>query len=131
MILFLSKEIVIRLHDEQVRLYGGACGILSPHGLDAAISQPKQTFDGIYLHSTVCEMAAAYAYHLALGHTFVDGNKRIARMAMLIFLEVNGLDITASEDETMFVILAITNKTMDKQGVAQWLESVTILKKRS
>jgi death-on-curing protein len=131
MILFLSKDIVIVQHDEQIHLYGGTSGILSPNGLDAAINEPRQTFDGIYLHSTIYEMAAAYAYHLALGHAFVDGNKRIARMAMITFLEINGLDITASEDETMFVILAITNKTMNKQDVAKWLESVTILRKRS
>lgn len=52
-------------------------------------------------------------------------------MAMITFLEINGLDITASEEETLFVILAIANKKMDKQDVAKWLKNVTILRKRS
>jgi death-on-curing protein len=74
-------------------------------------------------------MAAAYAYHLVLDHAFVDGNKRTGRMTMITFLELNGLEITVSEDETLNVMISIENKTMGKQQIAEWLESVAILRR--
>lgn len=129
MIFFIPKDVVIALHDEQIRLYGGEDGILSPSGLDAAMHMPKQTFGNQYLHSTIYEMAAAYAYYLTLDHAFVDANKRTARMTMITFLELNGLEIVVSEDESVFVMLAIENKTMSKQDVAEWLEKVTRLRR--
>lgn len=131
MIFFVPKDVIIALHDEQIRLYGGEDGVLSPGGLDAAVNMPKQAFGNQYLHSTIYEMAAAYAYYLALDHAFVDANKRTARMAMITFLELNGLEIVVSEDESVQVMLAIENKTMSKQDVAEWLEKVTRLRGHS
>jgi death-on-curing protein len=129
MILFVPKDVVIAIHDEQIRLYGGASGVLNPAALDAAIHMPEQTHGGEYLHSTIYEMAAAYAYYLVLDHAFVEGNKRTARMTMVTFLELNGLEITVSEDETLEVMMSIENKTMNKQQVAEWLENVTVLRR--
>jgi len=48
------------------------------------------TFDGHYLHDSIFEMAAAYLYHLAQNHPFVDGNKRVGAVAAIIFLTING-----------------------------------------
>jgi death on curing protein len=131
MILFVPQDVIIDLHDEQIRLYGGKSGILNPNALDAAIHMPQQTHDGQYLHSTIYEMAAAYAYYLVLDHAFVEGNKRTARMTMVTFLELNGLEITVSEDETVEVMMSIENKTMNKQQVTEWLENVTLLRRNS
>lgn len=131
MILFVPKDVIVNLHDEQIRLYGGKSGILKPSALDAATHMPQQTHYGQYLHSSIYEMAAAYAYYLVLDHAFVDGNKRTARMAMMTFLELNGLEITVSEDESVKVIMSIENKTMNKLQVAEWLEKVTLLRQRS
>lgn len=129
MVLFVPKDVIIDLHDEQIRLYGGKHGILNPDALDAAIHMPQQTQEGQYLHSTIYEMAAAYVYYLVLDHAFVDGNKRTARMTMVTFLELNGLEITVSEDETVKVLLSIENKTITKQQAAEWLENVTVARR--
>lgn len=120
---FLRKEAIIDIHDRLLMTYGGSSGIRDTNLLDSAINHPKTKFH--FCHSTVFEIAAEYAFHICQDHPFVDGNKRTARMVMIVFLRTNGFRIVASEDESLEKILSVARGRIDKMKLAQWIESVS------
>ncbi|MDD2587158.1 MAG: type II toxin-antitoxin system death-on-curing family toxin [Syntrophomonadaceae bacterium] len=79
------------------------------------MSLPWRKLDGQYLHRDIFEMAAAYGFHLCKNHPFVDGNKRIALVAMDTFLQLNGLELLAGEKETYMMILQLAASELTKQ----------------
>ena len=121
---FLPEAIVIAIHDDQVRLYGGAYGIRDAAGLDAALHMPQAQFDGEFLHPTILHMAAAYGFHLCQNHPFIDGNKRTAGMVMLTFLQFNGLEPLATELDYYTTMMAAAAGQMRKEQLAEWLQTV-------
>ncbi len=123
MIRFLSQSVVLAIHDDQIRLYGGIYGIRDEGMLDAAIQMPRATFDGEFLHPTIYHMAAAYGFHLSQNHPFLDGNKRVAGMTMLTFLKLNGYEPIASELDYYQTIMAVASGLMSKEQLARWLET--------
>jgi fido (protein-threonine AMPylation protein) len=78
----------MRLHDRQVEKFGGTSGIRDQGLLESALAQPQATFAGELLHATIYEQAAAYLFHLAMNHPFLDGNKRTAFAVMDVFLRL-------------------------------------------
>jgi death-on-curing protein len=121
---FLPEAIVIAIHDDQVRLYGGAYGIRDAAGLDAALHMPQAQFDGEFLHPTILHMAAAYGFHLCQNHPFIDGNKRTAGMVMLTFLQFNSLEPLATELDYYTTMMAVAAGQMRKEQLAEWLQTV-------
>jgi death-on-curing protein len=108
---------VLRLHARQIERFGGSDGIRGIELIESAIAQPQQGFGGQYLHAGLQEMAAAYLFHLAMNHGFVDGNKRVASAAALVFLELNGIDTDGIDETEMEAItLAVADGTADKQA---------------
>lgn len=88
---FLTVEEVLELHDEALDAFGGSAGVRDQGLLDSAVATPQASFGGDFLHPDLFAMAAAYAFHLCKNHPFVDGNKRTAFYATLVFLERNGM----------------------------------------
>ncbi|HLG64172.1 MAG TPA: type II toxin-antitoxin system death-on-curing family toxin [Ktedonosporobacter sp.] len=125
MIRFLSENIVLAIHEDQVRLYGGQHGVRDAAALDAAIHMPQAQFGGQFLHPTIFHMAAAYGFHLSQNHPFLDGNKRTAGMVMFTFLQLNGLEPTASEIDYYNAMIDIANGHMNKEQLAAWLQTGT------
>lgn len=123
MVRFLPIEIILAIHDDQIRLYGGAYGLRDAAGLDAAFHMPQAQFSGQFLHSTVFHMAAAYGFHLCQNHPFLDGNKRTAGMAMFTFLKLNGLEPIATESDYYAVMMAVASGNMTKEELADWLQT--------
>ncbi len=121
---FLPEAIVLAIHDDQVRLYGGAYGVRDAAGLDAALHMPQAQFDGEFLHPTILHMAAAYGFHLCQNHPFIDGNKRTAGMVMLTFLQFNGLEPLATELDYYTTMMAVAAGQMRKEQLAEWLQTV-------
>ncbi|SRR6266487_2884776 len=126
MLRFITKETVIKIHDDQIRLYGGLYGVRDSGLLDSAVNTPKAQFGGRFLHPMIHQMAAAYLFHLCQNHPFIDGNKRVARMVMITFLRRNRLVSTASEFDYYYVTKEVANGKMSKQQVADWLETAII-----
>src|SRR5579884_1854601 len=112
MVRFLPASLVLAIHDDQIRLYGGRYGVRDTAALDSALHMPQAQFDGHFLHPTIFHMAAAYGFHLSQNHPFVDGNKRTAGMVMLTLLLFNRLQISASEMDYYDVMMAIANGQM-------------------
>jgi len=129
MIRFLSQAIVLAIHDDLIRLYGGIYGVRDEGMLDAAIQMPRATFDRQFLHPTIYHMAAAYGFHLSQNHPFLDGNKRVAGMAMLTFLKLNGYEPVAPEIDYYQTMMAVASGQMSKEQLAAWLETAVRAKR--
>ena len=118
---FLTLDEVLALHADQVRRYGGATGLRDLVLLQSAIAMPQTSYGGEYLHGTVFEMAAAYLFHLARNHPFVDGNKRTALMCALVFLGLNGQRLDADLDALHALVEGVASGRSDKADVAVFL----------
>lgn len=119
---FLELEDVFELHADSIARYGGDIGVRDRGLIDAAIAVPRQSFGGEYLHKTLFEMAAAYAFHIAESQGFVDGNKRAGLAAATAFLAMNGYDLIEREDRLYSAMIAISVRTLDKGGLARVFE---------
>ncbi|MBA3393926.1 MAG: type II toxin-antitoxin system death-on-curing family toxin [Deltaproteobacteria bacterium] len=118
---FLTLDEVLGLHQRQIERYGGGSGIRDLGLLQSAISMPAASFDGVWLHGSLEEMAAGYLFHLAQNHPFVDGNKRTAAIAMIVFLRLNGLVPTLTEDELVDLTVGVASGTRSKAEAAMMI----------
>ncbi len=120
---FLTKQIIIYFHEQLISLYGGASGIRDEGLLDSALEQPRAMLEGSYLHDSLAKMAAAYGFHICKNHPFIDGNKRVALVAMDTFLQKNGYEISASEKDVYEVIMKLASGNLTKEDLTGWLEA--------
>ena len=118
---FLGLEEILALHADQIERYGGAAGVRDLGLLESAVAAPESSFGGGYLHGSLPEMAAAYLFHLAQNHAFVDGNKRVAAAAMIMFVYLNDHDLECHEDELVDLTLGVATGTTTKADVAVFL----------
>ncbi len=118
---FLGLDEVLAIHRDQVERYGGHEGVRDLGLLESAVAAPEASFDGAYLHGTLPEMAAAYLYHLAQNHPFLDGNKRVAAASMFLFLYMNDLELDCTEDELVELTLGVAAGKVTKAEVAVFL----------
>ncbi len=118
---FLSLDEVLALHSDQIRRYGGATGLRDLALLQSAVAMPETSYGGEYLHGNVFEMAAAYLFHLARNHPFVDGNKRTALICALVFLGLNGQRLDADPDSVYDMVEGVASGQVDKAEVAVFL----------
>lgn len=123
---FLFVVDILKIHAAQLKAFGGAEGIRDRGGLEAAIAQPQQTWGGEYVYSSVFEMASVYAYHLAESQAFVDGNKRTALHAAIVFLAINGYLMEKSDMRLYDAMIAIAKKTMTKEELADLFRELVI-----
>ena len=123
---FLTFAEIIEIHDYQISRFGGAAGVRDIELLKSAIGMPSATFGGEFLHPSVIEMAAAYLYHLVENHPFVDGNKRVGAMAALIFLDMNGFEFDASDEDFTAMVLKVASGEMMKSEISLFLRQHTL-----
>ena len=119
---YISLDVVLEIHQCQLKEFGGADGIRNRSDLETAVESPKATFDGKDLYPTIFRKAAAYAYHLAESQAFVDGNKRAALDVPLTFLAINGFEIEDEKMELYEAMIAIAEKRMSKEQLASLCE---------
>jgi death-on-curing protein len=122
---FLALDEVLAIHADQIDVYGGSPGLRDVGLLESALAMPQATFGGELLHPTLPEMAAAYLFHLASNHAFVDGNKRIALMATIVFLGMNGLKLEAGKVRLFDLVMGVANGSISKAAVAVFLAKHT------
>lgn len=122
--LFLTVDEVQDLHGDQLRRFGGSAGVRDLGALESAVAIPASTFDGEFLHEDLFHMAAAYAFHIAENQPFVDGNKRAALNAALVFLDINGWLVADPEMLLYDAMIAISSRSLDKTGLAELLRSL-------
>lgn len=120
---FLSLAEVLAIHTDQITRYGGALGIRDMDLLKSALGIPQATYGGEFLHGDIVEMAAGYLFHIVKNHPFVDGNKRVGAVAALVFLELNGFDFQALENDFAEMVLAVARGEMNKSQVAVFIRN--------
>jgi death on curing protein len=120
MIVYLSVDQIHGLHGEQLRRYGGATGMRDGGGLESAVARPAMTFGGEDLYPDVPAKAAALMHSLALNHPFLDGNKRVAAHAAVLFVLLNGFELIASPPELVEVTLAVAEGALEVESLAIW-----------
>ena len=125
----LDVEAVLAIHSEVLAAHGGRAGIRSRALLESAIAAPQATFGGEPLLADEIEMAAAYLYYLCSNHPFVDGNKRTALAACLVFLQANGLlrnpDLPARNmDAWEKLVVDVASSAIDRDATTMHLRKL-------
>jgi death-on-curing protein len=123
---FITLAEVIEIHKNQISLYGGQEGIRDINLLSSALALPKSTFDGEYLYKDIFEMAAAYAFHICQNHPFIDGNKRVALVTALVFLEFNGIDIDDPKGLLYDAMMNISKGEVGKKQIEEIFRKLII-----
>lgn len=119
--IFLTKEQIKYLHSKLIQATGGIDGIRDEGLLDSAISAPFQSFGGEELYPTIPRKAARLCYGLIKNHVFLDGNKRIGIYAMLVFLELNGIEIECSDEDLVTLGLEIAAGQYKDEDIVLWI----------
>lgn len=110
------------MHDRLIVLYGGSHGVRDQGLLASAIAQPKVSFGGTYLCKDIYDMAATYLFHIIKNHAFIDGNKRTAVLAMLVFVAYNGYK-AHFDDATLFdLAISVASGEITKQQLSSLLK---------
>jgi len=120
---FIEKQDVLSIHSKQINLYGGLPGIRDEGLLESAISQPQATFGEEFLHPTIFEQAAAYLFHIANNHAFVDGNKRTAFDVMVTFLNLNDYELNMTLKEAEELTIQVSDNKVSKQELIEVLKN--------
>ena len=119
---FIPGDVVLMIHADLLQRYGGLPGLRDRGLLESALAQPRVTFGGKFVHKTLFEKAAAYGFHLCRNHPFVDANKRVAFVFMDLFLQKNGWEIVADEEEAYSMMIALASGRLTKTGLTSWLK---------
>lgn len=117
----LSKRQILMLHQQLVEQTGGSDGIRDEGLLDSALSAPFQSFDNTDVYPSLQQKAARLCFGLVKNHPFVDGNKRIGAHAMLVFLAVNGVELTYTQIELSDIILQVAASEKEYSDLLDWL----------
>ena len=116
---WLSLQVVLAIHDEQLATHGGSGGLRDAALLESALNRPLNKWN--YENAELPELAAAYAYGIARNHPFVDGNKRTSLLALYTFLGINGVDFIVSEADAAAMILALAAREVSEESLARWI----------
>jgi death-on-curing protein len=116
---WLTRDIIIAIHDEQLAIHGGASGLRDEGMVASALDRPRNKW--IYEQAELPELAAAYAFGMARNHPFVDGNKRTSLLALYTFLGVNGIDFIVPEAEAAAIILALAAGEVSEENLTRWV----------
>lgn len=119
---FLSVENILQAHDFSLTHTGGSAGLRDLGLLQSAAMMAQQQFGGFYLHEGLASKATAYMYHIAANHPFVDGNKRTATLAALIFLDINEVEPLPSPEELEMVTWATADGSLNKAQLTEWFQ---------
>ncbi|MSQ52283.1 MAG: type II toxin-antitoxin system death-on-curing family toxin [Betaproteobacteria bacterium] len=117
--LWISKAALPLLHGEALAEHGGASGIRDEGLFESALARPENL--AAYEDPDFAALAAAYGIGLAKNHAFVDGNKRVAFIAVGLFLALNGYRLTASQIDATQTMLAVAAGNLSETEFAGWI----------
>jgi death-on-curing protein len=107
-------------HDIELAAHGGSAGIRDQGLLESALARPKNIWAYAETSPPLTTLAAAYAYGLFANHAFIDGNKRTALVVSFTFLEVNGFEVTATQEEAYLAFWALAAGEISEAELAVW-----------
>jgi death-on-curing protein len=120
----LTIEIVREIHWQAVKIFGGLHGIRDEALLASAVFAPQSSFGGKSPYVDLVDIAAAYLFYLGRNHPFLDGNKRTAMAAAIVFLRLNGFDPAADSDDWERLVLDVASGKIDREQTTRWLRKL-------
>lgn len=117
----LTKTQILKMHSLLIQETGGSDGIRDEGLLDSALNLPFQSFDGEDIYKTIQAKAARLGFSLINNHPFADGNKRIGILAMLVFLEMNGIEIICTDEELVELGLGVADGSVSYKDLLNWI----------
>jgi death on curing protein len=118
--IWIQQRVVIYAHEESLAEHGGPSGIRDLGMLESALARPKNLFAYSEIEPSLQRLAAAYAFGITANHPFVDGNKRTALIASVVFLKLNGLRLTADMPDRYRTFYAVAAGTVSEDDLADW-----------
>ncbi|MDE3054619.1 MAG: type II toxin-antitoxin system death-on-curing family toxin [Gemmatimonadota bacterium] len=119
---WVPRVVVDAVHLDQVREHGGLAGVRDENALESALARPRRR-SHYEPGSDLAALAAAYGFGLARNHPYRDGNKRIAFIVMVVFLELNGARFDATEEDVVAAIVALAAGSLSEDRLAEWLRA--------
>lgn len=120
----LTVEIVREIHAGAIAQFGGSDGVREMALLESAVAAPQASFGGQSPYQDIAEVAAAYLFYLCKNHPFIDGNKRAALGACLVFLRLNGIEPKPDGPEWEKLTLAVAAGALDRDETTQRLRKL-------
>lgn len=120
----LTVEIVREIHAQAIARFGGSDGVRDLALLESAVAAPQATFAGASPYKDLAEIAAAYLFYLCRNHPFIDGNKRAALGACIVFLRLNGAEPRPDGPEWEAVVLDIARDAADRDEATRRLRKL-------
>jgi death-on-curing protein len=117
---WVTYEQVVAIHSRQLRKFGGASGLRDEGMLRSALERPENKWH--YEQADLATLAAAYAFGRAKNHAFVDGNKRMAFMTMVVFLRKNGVHFAPAQAHATKIILALAAGEVSEESLTRWIK---------
>lgn len=129
MIVWLEKALVLAVHDRVLAEHGGSSGLRDDGLLESALARPQQLYAYGDPPPDLADLTATLAYGIARNHPFVDGNKRTAHMSYRMFLELNGAELVATQEDKYLSILALAEGKLKLEEFSAWLRSHISIRK--
>ncbi len=122
--IFLTRSLIEKLHEMQIKRFGGSYGLRDEGSLESALARPinKARYGG----EDVIELVAAYLFGLAKNHAFTGGNKRIAIVAAAVFLMDDGFRIQTTDANLYTFVVAVAAGEIDEEGATRFLRDVCV-----
>ena len=117
----LSKRQILLLQEQLISEIGGSHGLRDEGLLESALAAPFQSFSGVDAYPSLQQKAARLAYGLTCNHPFVDGNKRIGAHTMLVFLALNGIELSYTQDELALLFISVASGDSGYEDILNWL----------
>jgi len=121
--IWVPEKAVMAMHDEQIAEHGGLSGGRDLTVIQSALARPVNLL--AYGSPDAADLAAAYAYGLTRNHGFIDGNKRIGFLVAVTFLDVNGYEFVAGEEDVVRTMVSVASGEMTEASLAEWFRRTT------
>tara|TARA_R110002096_G_scaffold112163_7_gene244474 strand:+ start:2822 stop:3223 length:402 start_codon:yes stop_codon:yes gene_type:complete len=120
----LSLEVVKEIHTQSIKRFGGTDGVRSTDLLESALAAPQAGFGGKSTFADLIEVAAAYLFYLCSNHPFLDGNKRTALGACLVFLKINGARPAADSEDWESLTMGVASGELSREQATNQLRDL-------
>ncbi len=117
----LTKNQILKLHTELIKATGGTDGLRDEALLDSALNAPFQGFGETDVYPSIQQKAARLGFGLIKNHAFTDGSKRIGVHVMLVFLMVNGIELSYAQEELSDMVLKVTSGEFSFENMLKWI----------
>ncbi len=116
---WIPLEVVLAIHDEQLAEHGGQPGVRDRGLLESAMARPQNQFT--YGEYSIARLAAGYAFGISRNHPFLDGNKRTSLVVAELFLEINGVELIATDAACVTTFLQLAAGELTEEQLADWI----------